>query len=479
MFSRFNLPKLTALFNFFWRSRPFSGYNTQHMTRDKNYSIIDIETTGGSARNNKITEIAVINIDEGEIVERYSTLINPERSIPPQIQYLTGITNEMVQEAPKFFEVAKKIVELTEDRIFVAHNAHFDYSFVQNEFRELGYTYKKDLLCTVRLSRKLLPGHPSYSLGKLCDRLGIEIKDRHRAMGDADATAILFKMILDRMEDENSKEEFKKVYQGLNLKTNFPPHFNENDYDDLPNSPGVYYLWDKQGKLLYIGKAKDIKKRVRQHFNVKSSRTKEFEFKNNIANISFQETGNELAALLLEAQAIKEKSPIFNRALRRKKFPFKVQPYYDEDFVLQFRTASRMDELNCVARGSRRGCDSAIRQIYKKAFGIEPSLELHRSRELELILKALGKEKYNDRLKSVHDTYLYPQESFELDLPGRRPQEKCLIRRYEFGEIKVIYLKDGEVVESFKMEENPDLVKIVLLFLAKKDLKPRPLGPDY
>ncbi len=170
------------------------------------YAIVDIETTGGSSRLEKITEIAIYIHDGTKITEEYSTLINPERNIPYFITNLTGITNEMVEKAPCFYEVAKKIVEITEGKIFVAHNARFDYSFIRQEFSMLGYNFRRPLLDTVSLSRKLLPGHRSYSLGNLCSDLGIEINGRHRASGDAFATVRLFEMLLEK-DSEKLPEE--------------------------------------------------------------------------------------------------------------------------------------------------------------------------------------------------------------------------------------------------------------------------------
>jgi DNA polymerase-3 subunit epsilon len=219
------------------------------------YSIIDIETTGGRSRDNKITEIAIINHDGKKVVEKYSTLINPEQSIPYFIEKLTGINNEMVADAPKFYEVAKKIIEMTEGNIFVAHNVHFDYSFIQKEFSELGYQFKRDKLCTVRLARKFLPGHASYSLGKICADLDIPINGRHRAMGDATATTTLFEMILEK-DITGVDNAVKEMNQHLTL----PPYLDPADYEKLPHKAGVYYLWDKSEQLLYIGKSKDIKK---------------------------------------------------------------------------------------------------------------------------------------------------------------------------------------------------------------------------
>ncbi|MEM9983144.1 MAG: 3'-5' exonuclease, partial [Bacteroidota bacterium] len=160
------------------------------------YAIIDLETTGGRPFQDGITEIAIIIHDGEHIVDSYVTLINPERFIPDHITKITGITNEMVRSAPKFHEVAKKIVTFTEGKVFVAHNVHFDYSFIKAAFKSLGYNYQRKTLCTVRLSRKLIKGVPSYSLGKLCKSLGITLRNRHRAKGDAEATATLFSHLI-------------------------------------------------------------------------------------------------------------------------------------------------------------------------------------------------------------------------------------------------------------------------------------------
>jgi len=170
------------------------------------FAIIDIETTGYKHNYAKITEIAIYQHNGDEITGAYSTLINPEMDIPLFITRLTGINNEMVKNAPKFYEVAKKIIEMTVGRTFIAHNVNFDYKFIQEEYKRLGYQYNQKKMCTVQLSRKLLPGHRSYSLGKLCYDLGIEIEGRHRAAGDALATVKLFEILLEKHKAiENSK----------------------------------------------------------------------------------------------------------------------------------------------------------------------------------------------------------------------------------------------------------------------------------
>ncbi len=166
------------------------------------YAVVDIETSGGRAQVDKITEIAIYIHDGEKIVDEFSTLINPEVYIPPFITRLTGINNEMVASAPKFYEVAKKIVLMTEGHLFVAHNAPFDYRFIQEEFKRLGYNYQRQTLCTVRMSRKIIPGMGSYSLGNLCQNLGITINNRHRAAGDALATTKLLELLLVKTENK-------------------------------------------------------------------------------------------------------------------------------------------------------------------------------------------------------------------------------------------------------------------------------------
>jgi len=170
------------------------------------YAIIDIETTGQASSTGKITEIAIFIHNGFEITDSYTSLINPECYIPGFITSLTGIDNEMVKNAPRFFEIARKIVEITQDKIFVAHNVSFDYRFIQEEFIRLGYDYQRKTMCTVRMGRKFIPGYKSYSLGKLCDELNISINGRHRAAGDALATVKLFEMILARKALKESKQ---------------------------------------------------------------------------------------------------------------------------------------------------------------------------------------------------------------------------------------------------------------------------------
>lgn len=275
------------------------------------YAIIDIETTGGSPLKDKITDIAVVVHDGTTIVREFSTLINPERSIPYYITKLTGISNEMVADAPCFYEVAKDIIQITEGNIFVAHNVNFDYNFIRSEFKTLGYDFKMNKLCTVQLSRKLIPGHASYSLGKLCADFGIQITGRHRALGDAAATAKLFDILL----KANGGVPFKTIYDALEKK-NLHPKLDLNQVRNLPEECGVYYFRNAKGDLIYIGKSKSIRTRIFTHLGNASTK-KATVMSTEIANVDFEVTGSELIALLKESQEIKTEKPVFNRSQRR------------------------------------------------------------------------------------------------------------------------------------------------------------------
>jgi len=289
------------------------------------YAIIDVETTGTGATYGKITEIAIVLHNGEAVTETYTTLINPECNIPWNITRLTGITNDMVASAPKFYEVAKKIVELTAGRIFVAHNAQFDYTFVKEEFKRLGYDFKRKTICTVKLGRKLLPGHRSYSLGNICSDLGIQITDRHRAIGDALATAKLFDILL----GQNNLLE-----SSLFVKQTYP--LPADKIAAIPGKTGVYYFYDTHGNIIYVGKSKDIHQRVLTHFS-NSQTKKAIEMRDKIADVSWEETGSELVALLLESSEIKKHKPLYNRSQRRSAFNFGLFSYEDSDGYLHLK----------------------------------------------------------------------------------------------------------------------------------------------
>ncbi len=287
------------------------------------YAIVDIETTGLGAQGNKITEISIFVHDGKKVVREFTTLVNPESPISYQISGLTGITNAMVRTAPKFYEIAKEVLEYTKDCIFVAHSVNFDYNVIKHELQELGAEFKRKKLCTVRLSRKLIPGQRTYSLGNLCMSLGIKINGRHRARGDAEATVTLFEKLL--ALDTNGT--FDAFLNNRSRQATLPPLLPKEVLDSLPNETGVYYFKDINGKIIYVGKANDIKQRVLSHIYSKAN--KELKLCQETANITFELTGNELTALLLESHEIKRFYPKYNSAQKRSNPSYAISTYQD------------------------------------------------------------------------------------------------------------------------------------------------------
>ncbi|WP_046743705.1 exonuclease domain-containing protein [Kordia zhangzhouensis] len=291
------------------------------MSKKQVYTIIDVETTG---RTNKITEISIFKFDGETIVDEFTSLVNPKVLIPTHITALTGIDNAMVANAPTFAEIAKDICRITKDSIFVAHNVNFDYNIIRNEFKTLDIDFRRKKLCTVRLSRTLIPDLSSYSLGKLCKSLNIHISNRHRARGDAAATVILFQLLLTQ---ENAEATFQKFLKHNSKEATLPPHLPSKIFEALPEQPGVYYFKDKKGKIIYVGKAKNIQKRVLGHFYDKSK--KELDLCRETADIDYELSGSELIALLMEDAAIKEYYPQYNTASKRMPKRFAIFDYYD------------------------------------------------------------------------------------------------------------------------------------------------------
>ncbi len=268
--------------------------------------------------------------DGREIIGEYITLLDPECPIPEFIVRLTGISDKMVEGSPKFYEIARDIIEFTKDCIFVAHNVSFDYNVIRHEFKSLGFDFRLPNLCTVRASKYIIPGFPSYSLGKLARSLEIEIKGRHRAGGDALATTLIFNML--HGKGEKNLEKF--INQEINPKS-LHPNLDLEFVDNIPNKTGVYKFFNDANQLIYIGKSKHIKKRVDQHLKNNSTK-KGIEMQQEIYRIEFELTGSELIALLLESQLIKQHKPIYNRMLRKSLYPYGLYHYENESGYLQF-----------------------------------------------------------------------------------------------------------------------------------------------
>ena len=391
------------------------------------YAILDIETTGLSASAEKITEIAIY-IHDGEcIVDSFSTLVNPEKKISYRIVQMTGINNQMVESAPKFYEIAKRIVELTEDKIVVGHNVRFDYGFIRNEFKSLGYDFQRPTIDTVKLSRKLIPGKPSYSLGKLCQSLGIENHSRHRAEGDAMATVKLFEMLL----------SIDKQLDGLDKK-GLVRSFNKSLVEGLPKETGVYYFYNKSAELIYVGKSINIHDRVLSHLN-NNLHKKAVEMKNNIASVHFELTGNELVALLLESAEIKQHQPFYNRAQRRTYFNYGLYPFTDENGYTNLKFTRIIDELNPVyTYGSAQEGREHILRLTEE-FGLCQKLcsiydttgpcfqyQIHQCEGA-----CVGKEEadsYNQKVEQALENYHFGKQNFFVVEQGRREDEKAIVK---------------------------------------------------
>ena len=264
--------------------------------KSKIYAVVDIETTGGMARRDRITEIAIVLYDGQKIIDSFESLINPDRSIPYEITRITGITDSMVKDAPRFYEVAKKVVELTEGAVFVAHNVRFDYSFIREEFASLGFTFTRRQLCTVVLSRKAFPGLRSYSLGNLIRHFEIKVENRHRAMDDVLATVDILGRIL---SNEDGVQKADRLINAGIKASHLPKDITTERISNLPESVGVYYFYNVYGLVIYVGKSINIRKRIMQHFGNIDIKTDKFISK--VADISYEETGSELIAMLLES----------------------------------------------------------------------------------------------------------------------------------------------------------------------------------
>jgi len=399
------------------------------------YAIIDIETTGGSPRLEKITEVAIYLHDGKEITGEYVSLVNPERNIPYFITSLTGITNEMVENAPRFFEIAKKIVELTEGRTFVAHNAGFDYSFIREEFKSLGFNFKRNLLDTVTLSRKLLPGHKSYSLGNICNDLNISINGRHRAAGDALATVKLFEILMEKDREINmGKQTIIK-----NSKTSkLNPKLNLDKISDIPEEPGIYYFYNEKGDLIYIGKSRNLLQRINTHLS-NNTTNRSMEMRDQIADIDWETTGSELIALLKESSEIKKNKPHYNRAQRRTSFQWGIYSFDDDKGYINFRFGPL--ELNdspvsvfSSKERTRAKLESMVEKfnLCQKLCGLYESAGECFHHQVGICKGACcGKEsvrEYNIWASKATEQFVFSSRNFFIIDKGRSDNERCAVK---------------------------------------------------
>jgi DNA polymerase-3 subunit epsilon len=337
----------------------------------------------------------------------------------------------MLRNAPKFYEVAKRIVEITENCIIVAHNSSFDYRILKTEFKRLGFSFKRKTLCTVELSKELIPEMPSYSLGKLSRALGIAVSDRHRADGDAKATVKLFKMLLSK----DAKKEIIKAAVKVEQKSKLAPNL-KTIIEDLPTDTGVYYIHNTDGDIIYIGKSNNIKKRITQHFTGTNSKSKKIQ--NLVTSVSFEKTGSELVALLKESEEIKSNKPILNRALRRNLFSHGLYYYKDENGYINLNITNAIKgELLITTftnlQSAKHFVTNAVEnyQLCQKLSSLEKTKSSCFNYELKICNGACinkeSAEEYNKRVIKLIDTHSYENKNMLIIDRGRDIHEKSVI----------------------------------------------------
>jgi DNA polymerase-3 subunit epsilon len=437
------------------------------------YAVVDIETTGGYASGNNITEIAIFRFDGKEVIDCYHTLINPEQRIPSFITSLTGITSEMVEDAPTFSEVAQDILDFTEGCVFVAHNVNFDFTFLKQSFKTIDLSFERKKLCTVRLSRKIFPKLPSYSLGNLCGSLNIEITDRHRAKGDAEATVKLLKLLL-----ENDKEQFiDKSLHRNSRETLLPAHLPREQFDALPEEPGVYYFHNHKNKIIYVGKAINIKKRVISHFSGKQNSKQSQRFMNEIYSVSFERCGSELVALLLESNEIKKHWPAYNRSQKRVVKNYCIYQYTDQQgyarlsvgliqkfqqTILSFRTAIEARDFLMEAVHEHQLC-SRLCGLHKSSVSCKDALV---STACKVCEQGEDANRYNKKVARTVLSFNEQQATLAIRQKGRTEEEYGIVLM-ESGK----YLGYGFVPQEVQVSTFEELKTYIHLYPDNQDVR--------
>lgn len=386
------------------------------------YAIVDIETTGTFSDKGGITEIAVVVTDGKEVLETYETLVNPNAYIPPFIENLTGISNSMVQNAPQFEEVAEEIATILEGKVFVAHNVNFDYKYVKFELELAGYSIGQSRLCTVRLGRKILPGLPSYSLGKLTRSLGIAHTDKHRAMSDTMATAELFHILIEKGE-EDILEKLKTVSKRPNL----PAHLPERIFNKLPEETGIYYFYNADKEVIYVGKAKNLKKRITTHFTGKATAQK-LAFYKQIHDVTVELTGTELIASLLEDAEIKHYWPIHNRSQKSRINKFGVFLYENQKGIAQLGITKIGNQVKPLK--TFPSLSDTRNWLIKRIEEFELKPQLCGMPEFDSLI--IEQEQHQENIQQFLLAFDDSSESYLLSGKGR-----------EFGEQSFVYVENG------------------------------------
>jgi DNA polymerase-3 subunit epsilon len=325
--------------------------------------LLDCETTGSKPTYHRITEIGLIVIENGQVIETWESLIQSDQLIPQHIQNLTGINNDMLSKAPYFSDIANLLMEKLQGRVFTAHNARFDYGFIKNEFSRLGISYRTDPLCSVKLSCALYPQFKRHGLDQIIQRYRLRAHQRHRAFDDARMIHEFF-LHSSRLFEA---DEIASVCDQIRERSSLPIQLSPKIIDSLPKQPGVYYFHDDKGKLLYVGKSINIRNRVLNHFSQDYKNHKDLKMSSRIADVSFQVTASDFSAQILESQEIKQLLPLYNHRLRKVKKLYRLLiELNDEGYaipVVKEQAVSADIENNYGLFRSYRQIESKLKQL--------------------------------------------------------------------------------------------------------------------
>lgn len=397
------------------------------------YAIVDVETTGGKYNEEGITEVAIYKFDGHEIVDQFASLVNPEKEIQPFVVKLTGINNAMLKRAPKFYEVAKRIIEITEGTTLVAHNAGFDHRMLRLEFDRLGYEFERPTLCTVELAQSLLPDQDSYNLGKLTRSLGIPLTDRHRATGDALATVKLFKLLLQKDVNKDIISKNLKHFKPLQLEPNL-----KLILDHLPAATGVFYVYDASGNIIFISKSKNIKKRVTQLFTGSNKKSKEIQKK--VSEITYEKTGSEIVSILKEHIEVRKHAPILNGKIKKNNFSHGLYVYYDAQETPRFYVKSIVKDSNYIITFSSSRSGASFLEKLEKKYG--KSIKFRSSPQGDPEKSIYQNTPVTETLEQLNDTVNDIIKTYSL-----KGKDKILVDKgRETSERSVILIEKGKVI---------------------------------
>ncbi|MDL5512027.1 exonuclease domain-containing protein [Arenibacter sp. M-2] len=448
------------------------------------YAIIETETTGLRGEDNKITEICILIHDGEKIIKEFSSLVNPEVSIKYRVSRRNGINNDKVRSAPKFYELAKEIVELTKDCIFISHHVNFNFNGIKNELASLGAIYKRKKISTLKLSRKLIPGQQSYSLGAMCNHLGINVGHVQSALDKAKATVGL----LEKLWDLDTNGVFNFMLGQKSGDSGIPPLWPKSVVAALPNITGVYYFKNAEGKIIYVGKAKDIKQRVLSH--VYSKAHKEMRLCFETVHIDYTHTGSELVALLLESDEIKKHLPKFNRAQKRIGYRYGIGAKMDKNGITNLfydRLGKLKSPLVCFYnQGECRSFLEELCETYELC-SLHCNLQqisgvcfhFHIKKCHGICLDMEPAESYNKRVEKALMPLTEDKNTYLIKAEGRNMNEKSVIMVEKgvykgFGFLpKKIKMKGFKEYDKYitPMADNNDVQKILKRYLRRGDGK--------